>query len=91
MYWEKDCKDGEGSRGGDIRGVAEDPWFVHSRAEEAEGRPHGDYSSIQGAENSRVSYSSSETFWGVECIVSYPPGLGCIWANRQNSSTSSGS
>jgi len=34
-------KDGEGSRGQDVWGVAELPWCVQLRAEEAEGRPGG--------------------------------------------------
>uniref|UniRef100_A0A8B9BXY5 RING-type E3 ubiquitin transferase n=1 Tax=Anser brachyrhynchus TaxID=132585 RepID=A0A8B9BXY5_9AVES len=37
----KSNKDGEGSRGEDVCGAGEAPWFVQPRAEEAEGRPHG--------------------------------------------------
>ena len=40
----------ERSRGQDVWGVPEVPWFVQPRAEEAEGMPYGGCSSSQGAE-----------------------------------------
>lgn len=38
---EEGYRDGEGPGGEEVAGTAEHPWFVQSKAEEAEGRPHG--------------------------------------------------
>jgi len=47
--------DGDGFREQDVWGVAEIPWFVQPGTEEDEGRPHGGYSSSQGAQRAVLS------------------------------------
>jgi len=54
----KNCKDGEGSIGQGVWGVAEVPWSVQSR--EAEGRPHG---SLQLLTGSKATVLSSALWW----------------------------
>jgi len=48
----------DGSGGQDIFGAAEVPWFVQSRAEQAEGRPQGGCSSSRGEWRGRAELRS---------------------------------